>query len=167
MKPKRWISAGAVIALALTLITIRSLDAPLFLYPSSASLPAGLYVRSFEPIRPGVIVAFPVPDIARRYQELVGREVPTGYLFIKPVAASSGDRVCNDLGAGLRINRVWIAPATSSSYDRFKLPIWNSCRQLRDREFFVLSNMVPNSFDSRHYGIIQADQMLATYRLFL
>ena len=87
MRPRRWIGAAAVIALALTLVTVRSLDAPLFLYPSSASLPAGLYVRSIEPVQVGSIVAFPAPAIARRYQERDGSEVPSAYLFMKPVAA--------------------------------------------------------------------------------
>lgn len=166
MRPRRWLGAGAVIALALTLITIRSLDAPLFLYPSSASLPAGLYMRSFEPVQRGAIVAFPTPIVARHYQESDDAEVPSGSLFIKPVAAGPGDRVCVDPMEGLEINGIWMAPVAKSDSRGRLLPIWHSCRRLRDREFFMFSNTVSSSFDSRYYGIVQAQHILATYRPF-
>ena len=164
MRPRRWIGAGSVIALALTLISIRSLDAPLFLYPSSASLPAGLYVRSFETVRVGSIVAFPAPAIARYHQERDGSQVPSGYLFIKPVAAGPGDRVCNDPVNGLEINGVWLAPVSKSDSRGRSLPVWRSCRLLREKEFFLFSDTVPNSFDSRYYGTVQDQHIRASYR---
>ena len=167
MRSRRWIGAGAVLALALTLIAIRSLDAPLFLYPSSASLPAGLYMRSFEPVQVGAIVAFPVPEIARRYQERAGGKVPLGYLFIKPVVAGPDDRVCNSLVNGLEINGVWLAPVVKADSQGRHLPIWNSCYRLRDEEFFMFSDTVHNSFDSRYYGIVKGRQIIAAYRLLL
>ena len=164
MRPRRWTGAGAVIGLALTLITIRSLDAPLFLYPSSASLPAGLYMRSFEPVRVGSIVAFPAPAVARRHQERDGSQVPSTYLFIKPVAAGPGDWVCNDPVNGLEINGVWLALVAKSDNRGRSLPVWHSCRLLRDKEFFLFSDTVPNSFDSRYYGTVQDHQIRASYR---
>ena len=164
MRRRRWIGAGAVIALALALTTLRSLDTPLFLYPSSASLPAGLYMRSFEPVRVGSIVAFPAPAIARQYQERDGAQVPSEYLFIKPVAAGPGDRVCNDPVNGLEINGVWLAPVAKSDNQGSPLPVWHSCRWLREREFFMFSNTVPNSFDSRYYGTVQSQEIRASYR---
>lgn len=164
MRPRRWIGAGAVIALALALITIRSLDAPLLLYPSSASLPAGLYMRSFETVQVGSIVAFPAPAVARRYKERDGAQVPSAYLFIKPVAAGPGDRVCNDPVNGLEINGVWLAPVAQSDSRGRSLPVWRSCRLLRDKEFFLFSNAVPNSFDSRYFGIVPRQKILAAYQ---
>ncbi|MEM8947914.1 MAG: S26 family signal peptidase, partial [Pseudomonadota bacterium] len=145
-------------------ITVRSLHAPLFLYPSSASLPVGLYMRSFETVQVGSIVAFPVPAVARRYQEHNGNNVPHDYLFIKPVAAGPGDRVCNDPVNGLQINGVWLAPVAKSDSRGKSLPVWRSCRLLRDKEFFLFSNTVPNSFDSRYYGTVQDRQIRASYR---
>ena len=164
MRRRRWLGASAVIALALALITIRSLDAPLFLYPSSASLPVGLYVRSFEVVRLGSIVAFLAPAVARHYQERDGRRVPLDHLFIKPVAAGPGDQVCNDPENGLVINDVWIAPIATSNSQGNPLPIWHSCRRLREKELFMFSDTVANSFDSRYYGSVQAHQIIATYR---
>ena len=164
MRPRRWIGAGAVIALALALISIRSLDAPLFLYPSSASLPAGLYMRSFEPVQVGSIVAFPPPAIARRYRERDGAQVPSAHLFIKPVAAGPGDWVCSHPVNGLEINGVWLAPVATSDSRGRSLPVWHSCRFLRDKEFFLFSDTVPNSFDSRYYGTVRDHQIYASYR---
>ncbi|MEM9670710.1 MAG: S26 family signal peptidase [Pseudomonadota bacterium] len=143
-----------MIALALTLITVRSLDAPLFLYPNSASLPAGLYVRSFEAVRVGSIVAFPAPAIARRYQEREGTKVPSDYLFIKPLVAGPGDQICNDPVIGLRINGLWTASVFTADSKRRSLPVWYSCRQLGNEEYFAYSDYAPNSFDSRNFGTI-------------
>ena len=39
------------------------------------------------------------------------------------------------------------------------LPIWRACRMLGRDEFFVFSNRIPNSFDSRCYGPIQRAQI--------
>lgn len=167
MRHRRWIGAGAVIALALTLVTIRSLEAPLLLYPNSASLPAGLYMRSFEPVQRGAIVAFFAPTKARRYQERSGAGIPSGFMFIKPVAAGPGDHVCNDLTKGLEINDTWMAPVARNDRKGRPLPIWRSCRRLRENEFFMFSDTVSNSFDSRYFGIVQVRQILATYRQIL
>ena len=164
MRPRRWIGAGAVIALALTLITIHSLDAPLFLYPSSASLPAGLYMRSVERVQRGAVVAFSIPEIARRYRERHGARPPTNYLFLKPIIAGAGDHICNDTEKGLRVNGNWIAPLLKTSEEGASLPIWRSCRILNSGEFFTFSRTVTNSFDSRYYGTIHSDEILGAYR---
>jgi type IV secretory pathway protease TraF len=121
-------------------------------------------MRSFEPVRVGSIVAFPAPAIARRYQEGDGSQAPSAYLFIKPVAAGPGDRVCNDSVNGLEINGVWLAHIAKSDSRGRSLPVWQSCRWLRENEFYVFSNTVSNSFDSRYFGVIQSRQILATYR---
>ena len=143
-----------------TLITIRSLDAPLFLYPSSASLPAGLYMRSFEKVRVGSIVAFPAPAVARRYQERDGSYVPSAYLFIKPVAAGPGDWVCNDPVNGLEISGVWLAPVAKTDSRGRMLPMRQFCRRLRSGEFFMFSDTVSNSFDSRYFGIVERKHII-------
>ena len=103
MTSERWGFAAGVLLLASGLVGVRSLDAPLFLYPSSASLPEGLYLRSFGPIEIGNVAAFPIPEVARRYQAKRGHQAPAGCLFMKPIAAGPGDRVCNG-EAGLFIN---------------------------------------------------------------
>ena len=56
MTSRRWGLAASVLLLAAGLVGVRSLDAPLLLYPASASLPEGLYMRSFGPIEIGNIL---------------------------------------------------------------------------------------------------------------
>ena len=96
MTSRHWGLAASVLLLAVGLVGVRSLDAPLFLYPASASLPEGLYMRSFGPIEIGKIAAIPDP---RGGSALSGRArhrpAPDGFLFMKPIAAGPGDRVCN------------------------------------------------------------------------
>ena len=61
--------------------------APLFLYPSTPSLPAGLYIKIGDKIERGSIVAFPVPEQAQNYQRSIGQVVDPGFLFLE-----AGDR---------------------------------------------------------------------------
>ncbi|MEM7043399.1 MAG: S26 family signal peptidase [Pseudomonadota bacterium] len=157
--------AAAVIALTLTLITIRSLDAPLFLYPSSASLPAGLYMRSFDPVQVGSIVAFPAPVVARHYLARNGWDTAVDNLFIKPVFAGPTDHVCNSLADGLRVNGVWIAPVAAADSGGTALPTWQECRKLSQDEFFVYSAFANNSFDSRYFGIVKRFDIFGAYTL--
>jgi len=65
---------------------------------------------------------------------------------------------------GLAINGVWRAKTAAFDRDGRALPVWNACRRLHDQEFFMLSNHVPNSFDSRYFGPVQSADILATYR---
>jgi type IV secretory pathway protease TraF len=44
------------------------------------------------------------------------------------------------------------------------LPQWKGCRRLGGGEWFAYSDRVPNSFDSRYYGPIRSDQVIAVYR---
>ena len=124
-------------------------------------------MRSFETVRVGSIVAFPAPAVARQYQEQSSDDVPSDYLFIKPIAAGPGDRVCNDPVKGLEINGVWLAPVATSDSQGRSLPVWRSCRLLREKELFLFSNTVPNSFDSRYYGVVRVHHIVGTYRWML
>ena len=44
------------------------------------------------------------------------------------------------------------------------LPVWRGCRALRRGEFFVFSNRIPNSFDSRYYGPVTQAQILGVFQ---
>jgi type IV secretory pathway protease TraF len=43
--------------------------------------------------------------------------------------------------------------------DGHRLPIWRGSRVLGADEFFVFSDRIPNSFDSRCYGPIERGQV--------
>lgn len=142
----------AVIALAALFAGSKLLAAPIVLYPISPSLPEVPYVRTIDAFEVGTIVAFPMPDVARRYQRQRGQELPADFLFMKPIAAGPGDHVCNSAAHGLAINGVWHAKTVAFDQDGRALPIWNACRRLDDQEYFMLSGHVPNSLDSRYFG---------------
>ena len=164
---RRWIGAGFVILLALTLFGARSLDAPLILYPSSGSLPAGFYIRSFQPVASGEIVAFNMPKKAWRYLEGEGQDDEADLLLIKPLAAGPGDHVCNDTKNGLRINGQKIAPTARYDSHGQELPVWSACRHLHEHEHLAISTFVQNSFDSRYFGPIDAASIKGVYDLVL
>lgn len=163
-KRKRWFLAASVVALAAFLAGPRFLlDGPLVLYPASPSLPIGPYVRTFEPIETGKIVAFKIPEEARRYQIERGHNLPASFLFMKPIAAGPGDQVCNSL-AGLFINGEHFAGTVSHDPDGRLLPVWRHCRWLDRDEYFVVSTHIANSFDSRYFGPVEGVEIAAVYR---
>ncbi|MDH3771913.1 MAG: S26 family signal peptidase, partial [Nitrospirota bacterium] len=161
---RRWIVATAIVAFALLLMCVRVLDAPLVLYPASASIPKGLYLRTFERPAPGKIIAFAMPDAARRYRAGSGAEVTSDFLFMKPIIAGPGDRVCNSVAGGLAVNGTWLAPTTTHDREAHPLPLWVGCRVLGQDRFFTFSNWVPNSLDSRYFGPIDGADIAGVYR---
>lgn len=161
---RRWIGASATIAIALLFLSLRLLDGPLVLYPISGSLPEGLYLRTFEQPTPGKIIAFAVPDVVRRYQAERGTDAASGFLFLKPVIAGPGDRVCNSAAGGLAINGAWVAPTMTHDREGRRLPRWVGCRNLGEDRFFTFSDWVPNSLDSRYFGPIDNADIAGVYR---
>lgn len=162
-KRRRWFLAAGVVTLAAFLAGPSFLDGPIVLYPASPSLPIGPYVRTFETVATGKIVAFKVPEEARRYQSERGHDVPENFLFMKPVVAGTGDQVCNSL-AGLFINGDRIADTASRDPDGRLLPVWRHCRHLDRDEYFMVSTHIPNSFDSRYFGPVVGAEIAAVYR---
>jgi len=162
MRPKRKGLVAGTLVLVATLIGVRQLDAPIILYPASASLPKGFYLRTFGAVEIGKIAAFPMPEVARRYEAQHGDQVPESFLFMKPIAAGPGDQVCNG-PAGLFLNGRHLA--TTASHDALgnPLPVWSDCQQLKEDEFFMLSDYAPNSFDSRYFGPIKTDEIVGVY----
>lgn len=160
---RRWLLAAAVVGLAAFLAGPSLLDGPIILYPSSPSLPIGPYLRTFDTVEAGKIVAFKIPDKARLYQAERGYDVPADFLFMKPVAAGPGDQVCNS-PAGLTINGKRIADTASHDPEGHPLPFWRHCGRLERDEYFMVSTHIPNSFDSRYFGPVAADEIAAVYR---
>ena len=82
---------------------------------------------------------------------------------LKALAAGSGSLVCTQNGR-LLIDGQVKAPVAAKDARGVVLPRWNGCRRLGLGEWFAYSNRVPNSFDSRYYGPIRTDQVIAVYR---
>jgi type IV secretory pathway protease TraF len=82
---------------------------------------------------------------------------------LKGLAAGPGSSICTAYGELVIDGRVIAAIARRDSRGAL-LPQWNGCRRLRGGEWFAFSDRVPNSFDSRYYGPINTDQVIAVYR---
>jgi len=89
-----------------------------------------------------------------------------GYLhrvpILKEIAAGEGDVVCTQ-GGTLSINGRWRAPVLAQDPRGRSLPQWRGCRELGSGEFFVFSNRIPNSFDSRYYGPVKTPEIVGVF----
>jgi type IV secretory pathway protease TraF len=135
---------------------------PLATWNHTPSLPEGLYVRSIlEAPAVGRIVAFPAPAVALDYaRQRGGRGDAT--LFLKPLVAGPGDRVCA-IGH-LAINGRRVAPVLDAWPDGVPLPRWNDCRTLEPGEWFAYAPRIQNSMDSRYYGPVRESDMIGVFR---
>jgi conjugative transfer signal peptidase TraF len=121
---------------------------------TSPSVAPGLYLRSSEEPAVGKLVDFCIPPAARTY--VLGRTGNSGddWYILKPIVAGPGDRV-DTTGDWLVINDQRIAPMPPPRDSRGRpLPRWRNRRLLGPDEFFVFSDRIPNSFDSRCFGPI-------------
>jgi len=110
----------------------------------------------------GRIIAFHAPMSAFPYAD--GR---MGYLhrvtILKEIAAGEGDVVCSRAGA-LTINGRSRAPVLDRDPRGRSLPHWGGCRPLGKGEFFVFSDRIPNSFDSRYYGPVKNSDIVGVFQ---
>ncbi len=134
---------------------------PSILWNRTASEPTGLYVRTAAAPATGRIIAFHAPAPAFPYAD-----DRMGYLhrvpILKQIAAGEGDVVCTLAGA-LSINGRWRAPVLAHDPHGGLLPQWRGCRALGKGEFFVFSNRIPNSFDSRYFGPVKTGDIVGVF----
>jgi len=126
---------------------------------TSPSVAPGLYLRSSEEPAVGRLVDFCIPPAARPYVR--GRSGNSGenWYILKPIAAGPGDLV-DTTGAWLLINGHPVAPMPPAVDSAGRtLPAWHKRGVLAADEFFVFSNRIANSFDSRCYGPIRREQI--------
>lgn len=134
---------------------------------TSPSVGTGLYLRSCEPPSVGKLVDFRIPPAARDYvRRRTGNDSEDWYI-LKPIVAGPGDRL-DTTGAWLVVNGGRVAPMPPAKDGNGRhLPLWRADRVLRAGEFFVFSNRIPNSFDSRCYGPIRREQISAVRKALL
>jgi conjugative transfer signal peptidase TraF len=126
---------------------------------TSPSVASGLYLRSTAAPAVGQIVDFRIPQTARNYIETRTGQNGEDWFILKPIGAGPGDRV-DTTSEWLVINGRQIAPMPPITDTGVRsLPVWRDNRVLGPDEFFVFSNRIPNSFDSRCYGPIRRQQI--------
>lgn len=131
---------------------------------TSPSVAPGLYVKSSLPPEVGAVIDFRIPEPARAYvQSRTGRRGGDWYI-LKPIVAGPGDRI-DTTGLALFINGREIAPMPPARDAAGRpLPVWRGARVLDADEFFVFSDRIPNSFDSRFYGPLRRAQIASVRR---
>ena len=127
---------------------------------TSPSVKPGLYWRGDEKPRVGTIIDFRIPPLARVYVHERTGHFGRRWYILKPIAAGPGDRI-NTLGRWLYINGRKIAQIYTHDEKGRLLPHWRADCVLGPHEYFVYSNRIWNSFDSRYYGPISQKQIAA------
>ncbi len=131
---------------------------------TSPSVTPGLYIRSNAVPAVGQLVEFRIPLSVRSY--ILSRSGHDGedWYILKPVVARPGDLV-DTTGGMLRINGKIVAPMPPIR-DGFgnALPRWTQSRALGRDEYFVFSDRISNSFDSRCYGPVMRREIESVRR---
>lgn len=127
------------------IVVTQSLGKTIFLNRTS-SMPRGLYVK-IDKIR------YDVGDV------IIFKHKENNNILIKYVAAIYPNEFCIDADAGW-----WIAgrPAAKINIEKYPqgIPIQSKCQRLNPDELLVLGEH-PDSFDSRYFGPIKIDQVIA------
>ena len=138
---------------------------------TTPSLPVGFYKVVDEPIASGAYVAFCPPrnevfDMAKDRFYINPGYCPGGYgLLLKRVLALSGDTVSIDQ-AGIFVNGEHLPNSAqlTADADGHALPQYRLQAVLDDSEYLLLSDLNPQSFDARYFGLIARDQIQQVVR---
>ena len=138
---------------------------------TTPSLPVGFYKIVDEPIVSGASVAFCPPqnavfDMAKDRSYINPGDCPGGYgLLLKRVFAQSGDKVSIDQ-AGIFVNGKHLPNSAQlkTDADGHSLPQYRLKAVLGDAEYLLLSDLNPQSFDARYFGLIARDQVQQVVR---
>jgi len=117
----------------------------------------GWYWRTNRPVGRGQLAAFRPPAAARAF---LPARAPSS--FLKTVAAGPGDDICASKDT-LFINGAPRAAILRADRRGRVLPHWSGCRRLGRGLWLMISDRVPNSFDSRYFGPVSGEDILGVY----
>ncbi|PSJ15795.1 conjugative transfer signal peptidase TraF, partial [Nitrosomonas supralitoralis] len=136
-------------------------------YNNTPSLPVGFYKIIDEPVGRGVYVSFCPPqdevfEMAMMRNTISTGNCPGGYgMLLKRVFAQAGDRV--SIGrAGIVVNGELMPNSAQISADGngHEMPPYRlDEKMLNDSEYLLMSDVNPNSFDARYFGLIAHAQI--------
>ncbi len=172
MKKPIKILAVSVLALSVSLFVL-SIGARIsgIYINTTPSLPVGFYKVVDEPIVNGAYVAFCPPQgsvfdmaVARHYIN-TGNCLGGYGMLLKRVFAQSGDTVSIDQ-AGIFVNGEHLPNSAQLKADTEgqPLPQYRLNVVLNDAEYLLLSDLNPQSFDARYFGLIARDQIQKVVR---
>jgi conjugative transfer signal peptidase TraF len=156
----------AIIGAGIALIGLTTVfpPAPRLVWNASASAPIGLYV-----VTPGAAVDLGDIVIARvpsPWQSLAAQRhyLPANVPLVKRIAAAAGDEVCA-LGPEIFINGNRAAMRRATDAKHQLMLWWSGCVRLHGRQFFLLMQDSPASFDGRYFGVTEGNQVIGKARL--
>lgn len=133
-----------------------------WMYNATDSIPKGLYVLHYDthsrPLRVGDIAVFAIPRgvldivIERRYIDPV-------FSLMKPIAAVAGDHVCT-VQREVIVNRDSYGRIRPADSHGRPLPYFRTCGRVADDVIYTFTDD-ERSFDSRHYGPIKREDVIA------
>ena len=160
INPRTIVALGCVGVLMVGL-SVFMRPTPWLLYNPSPSEPIGFYRASFAAPTPGQLISFKVPERGRAYAAHHLAYVLRNSI-LKEIAAGQGSTVCADHGT-LSIDGRARAIIADHDQQGALLPHWQGCQLLGAGEYFVFSNRIPNSYDSRYYGPVSSHEVLGVY----
>ena len=129
-------------------------------YNPSASAPRGWYVqRPVRDLQPGTRVFARLPPGAARLAHVRGY-LPQHLPILKRIGAVGGQHVCVRDGL-VRIDGRAVALTRTRDGAGRPLAAWPGCRALAPDEAFLFAVDAPASFDSRYFGPVRRDAILA------
>ena len=136
-------------------------------YNNTPSFPVGFYKIVDEPVGKGAYVSFCPPqdevfDMAMARHTISTGNCPGGYgMLLKRVFAQGGDTV--SIGrAGIKVNGELLPNSAqiSADIDGHEMPRYRlGEKMLDDSEYLLMSDVNPNSFDARYFGLIAGLQI--------
>ena len=137
-------------------------------YNSTPSVPLGLYREVDRPAGRGVLVFFCLDERGARFARgrgyvSPGRDCPGGTVpLLKPVAAIPGDRVVV-APRGVTVNGRPVLNSAPRPRDSAGRPLAAATGGVVPRgSVWILSDHTPASYDSRYFGAVPVDQILAS-----
>lgn len=131
-------------------------QAPYLYFNFSKSLPRGIYLPIKKQPQVGDLV---IIDLPPNIENFLAKEQKLSFsgLLLKPVIAAKGDYVCNCGQSTVINNQIRL------SKDK-RLNLFPICRHLETDEVFVAITNKENSLDSRYFGAIFSENLIAVVR---
>ncbi len=168
MKKGLRILAGSVlsVSIGLFLLSIVFRVSGIY-YNNTPSFPVGFYKIIDAPVGRGAYVSFCPPQdevfkLAMMRHTISTGNCPGGYgMLLKRVFAQEGDTVSIDR-AGIVVNGELMPNSAqiSADGDGHEMPQYRlKEKRLNDSEYLLMSDVNPNSFDARYFGLIAEAQI--------
>jgi len=136
-------------------------------YNNTPSFPVGFYKIIDEPVEKGAYVSFCPPQDKAFNMAMARHYISAGHCaggygkLLKRVFAQAGDTVSID-AAGIKVNGELLPNSAQvrADSDGLELPQYRmGSKVLDDSEFLLMSDINPNSFDARYFGLIAGLQI--------